>query len=225
MNKVFFLVNTMEESPFKGKLKKYLSSMSVTIGESLPKSINEYDLVILWSYRKVIPNLSQYRNIIVFHSSNLPEGKGWAPIYYAIKEMDTHFTITGFLASDEVDAGDIIVKARFTLLPSYTAHFLRQWDHEISLLLVQKILRRYKGRTIQGVSQAVEATYRPRRKSEDNEINIKTPFVELIPHLRACENSHPAFFHYEGVKYQVTVEPEPQPEFPKDLKITFYDST
>jgi len=225
MNKVFFLVNSMEDYFFKSKLKQYLSSMKVTVGESFPKSINEYDLVILWSYRKVIPNLGQYRNIIVFHSSNLPEGKGWAPIYYAIKEMDTHFTITGFIASDKVDEGDIIVKARFAILPSYTAHFLRQWDHEISLLLVQKILARFKGRTIKGISQSSEGTYRPRRQSDENEINVKTPFVELIPHLRACEKQHPAFFHYEGVKYQVTVEPDPKPEFPKDLEIVFYDSS
>ena len=61
------------------------------------------------------------------------------------------------------------------------------------------------------------------RQPKDNEIKSGIKFSEAIAHLRACEKRSPAFFIHQGEKYCVSVQPEKQPVFPIDLKITFYD--
>jgi hypothetical protein len=45
----------------------------------------------------------------------------------------------------------------------------------------------------------------------------------MINHIRACEESHPAFFYLNKTKYVIKVKPENKPNFPKKLEIKFYD--
>jgi len=224
MKRVFFLINGLDEFDFLKHVEKYLSGVSVTVGDSLPQHANEYDLIVLWSYRKIIRDVSS-KNIILFHSTNLPEGKGWAPIYYSISSGQKYFTISGILADEKVDSGDIIVKARFKIKDNYTAEHIRNWDDEISVMLVKKILQRFANKKIKGKKQIGRETTNPRRRPEDNKIDRKSRFDEIINHLRACEKNHPAFFYYKKTKYNIIIEPDIRPEFPSDLKIVFYDST
>jgi methionyl-tRNA formyltransferase len=224
MKRVFFLVNRLDEFNFFEYIEKYLNGVSVTVGDSLPKHANEYDLIVLWSYRKIIRDVSS-KNIILFHSTNLPEGKGWAPIYYSISLGRKYFTISGILADEKIDSGDVIVKAKFKIKDNYTAEYIRKWDDEISIMLVKKILGKFANKKIKGKKQVGVGTTNPRRKPDDNEIELKSRLGEKINHLRACEKNHPAFFYYKKIKYNITIEPEQKPEFPSDLKITFYDST
>ena len=224
MKRVFFLVNKLGEFDFLQYVKKHLNEISVTVGDSLPEHTDEYDLIVLWSYRKIIKNIPSGKNIILFHSSDLPDGKGWAPIYYSIHSGLEHFTISGILADEKVDSGDIIVKAKFRIKDNYTAEHIRKWDHEISIILVKKILERFANGKIKGGKQEGVGTSNPRRKLDENKIDLKSRFKHTINHLRACEKNHPAFFYYNQTKYNITIEPEIEPEFPADLKIKFYDS-
>lgn len=224
MKQVFFLVNKIDEFNFCQYVEKHLNEISVTVGDSLPEHTDEYDLIVLWSYRKIIKNIPSGKNIILFHSSDLPDGKGWAPIYYSIRSGLEHFTISGILADERVDSGDIIVKAKFRIKDNYTAEHIRKWDHEISIILVKKILERFANGKIKGGKQEGVGTSNPRRKPDENKIDLKSRFEQTINHLRACEKNHPAFFYYNQTKYSITIEPEIEPEFPADLKIKFYDS-
>lgn len=225
MKRVFFLVNKIDEFNFCQYIEKYLNEISVIVGDSLPEHTDEYDLIVLWSYRKIIKKIPNGKNIILFHSSDLPDGKGWAPIYYSIRSGLEHFTISGILADERVDSGDIIVKAKFRIKDNYTAEHIRKWDHEISIILVKKILERFANGKIRGEKQEEVGTSNPRRKPDENRIDLKSRFEQTINHLRACEKNHPAFFYYNQTKYNITIEPETEPDFPADLKIKFYDST
>lgn len=217
-------MNKLDEFNFFEYIEKHLNDVNVTVGDSLPQHANEYDLIVLWSYRKIIKDVSS-KNIILFHSTDLPKGKGWAPIYYSISSGQKYFTISGILADEKVDSGDIIVKAKFKIKNNYTAEYIRKWDQEISIILVKKILEKFANKRIKGKKQIGTTTTNPRRRLQDNEIDLKSKFGEKINHLRACEKNHPAFFYYNKVKYNIAIEPEPKPEFPSDLKIMFYDST
>lgn len=224
MKRVFFLVNKLDEFNFFQYVKKHLNEISVTVGDSLPEHTDEYDLIVLWSYRKIIKNVPSGKNIILFHSSDLPDGKGWAPIYYSIRSGLEYFTISGILADQRVDSGDIVVKAKFRIKDNYTAEHIRKWDHEISIILIKKILERFANGKIRGKKQEGVGTSNPRRKPDENRIELKSRFEQTINHLRACEKSHPAFFYYNQTKYNIIIEPEMEPDFPADLKIKFYDS-
>lgn len=55
--KSIFLVNKLEKFDFQQHLNKYLSDVNITVGESLPSN-TDYDLIILWNYRKILKNIS-----------------------------------------------------------------------------------------------------------------------------------------------------------------------
>ncbi|MDB5223185.1 MAG: formyltransferase [Chitinophagaceae bacterium] len=224
MKKIFFLLNNFNEFTFSEYLNKYLRNLcSISFGDILPENTNEYDLIILWNYRKILKNIGEKKNIVVFHSTNLPEGRGWAPIFYTVFNKNKYFHITGILADNEVDSGDIIIQAKFEIKPEYTAKYLRIWDEEICIILIKRILEHFQSNKLTGKQQTGISSYHPKRIVQDNEINVDCIFKDQIPLLRACENKFPAFFIFDKVKYIINIEPEVKPAFPEDLEITFYN--
>lgn len=223
MKKVFFLVNTLSEFVFGSLIEKYLLDVHVSVGESLPQHSEEYDLIVLWNYRKIIKGVQDKKNIIIFHSADLPEGRGWAPIYYSISNNKEFYVVSGILAGEGVDTGDIIVKARFRIRDNYTAEMIRQWDNEISISLIKDILKRFDGKELKGIKQEGKASTYSRRTPKDNEVRVDLPLSDIINHLRACEKQHPAFFYFNKIKYFIKIEPEYKAEFPDDLEIIFPD--
>lgn len=219
--KVFFLVNKLAEFDFSDLIEKHLVGHSVTVGNDLPFRPEEFDLVVLWSYRKKILVPDGLRNIVLFHSSSLPAGRGFAPIYNTIARGLNRYVVSGILVAPEIDEGDILVQASFAMRPEYIASDLRQWDAEISLLLTRMLLERSVPAGLNGRKQTGLASWWPRRNPQENEIDIKLPFESIISHLRACEEGHPAFFMYDGVRYLVSVRPEIPSTFPADVEIVF----
>ena len=224
MKKVMFLVNSLEEFDFGAEAKELLPETHITVGESLPDRCEDFQLVVLWSFRKLLPQVAGRSNVVVFHSSDLPAGRGWAPIYHALATGQETFTISGILPMAEADTGDVVAKARFRIRPEHTAENLRRWDHRISLLLSAKLLERFPDGRLRGKPQAGPASWYSRRRPEQNEVPLDKPLGELVPHLRACEARHPAFFLYQGIRYDIRIAPAAPPPFPADLEFEFYDS-
>ncbi len=216
MTRVAFVVNSVTEFGAWRLLTEYLPGVSWYVCEHLPPADVGPDVVVLWSYRKFIPEAAQRNNVILFHSSDLPEGRGWAPIYRAIADGLERYTISAIRAADPVDSGDILARASFAMRPEYTAERLRDWDEEVCIRMLAQMLPRWP---ITGQKQREGETFYPRRWPEDNMVRLSERLGDLVPHLRACERRHPAFFEYQGVKYRITVEPETIAEFPADLRI------
>ncbi len=223
MKKIFFLVNSVDEFKSHKHLQQYLPDVKCTIQTSFPISPEKFDLIILWNYRKIIPNISNLKNIIIFHGSDLPSGKGWAPIYNSIVKKIPKYTISGILPGENVDSGDIIVKAKFSIKDFHSAESIREFDNEISILLIKKILEKFPNNTLKGQKQIGEESFFHRRYLKDNEIKMDSRISEIFDHLRACEMKHPAFFYHNEIKYIIHIEPEKKPEFPNDLEIIFFD--
>ena len=74
MKKIFFLVNKKDEFSSENYLEKHLKNFEIHIEDTLPENLDNYDLIVLWSYRKILKNISHRKNIIIFHSSDLPQG-------------------------------------------------------------------------------------------------------------------------------------------------------
>jgi len=220
-SRIFFVLNDLNEFNFSEHIKTYLTKNEVIIGTQLPPHIQDYRLIVLWNYRKIIKDIPNPNNVILFHSSDLPYGKGWAPIYYAITEKQKYYIISGIFASGKIDSGDVIIKARFQILPNYRASDIRRFDSEISIILVKKILERFKSQAIAGRPQISAGSYRFKRTIEDNRIDTSLTFETLVPHLRACETSHPAYFEFEGIRYDVMINTSTIAEFPDIVEITF----
>jgi methionyl-tRNA formyltransferase len=221
VTRLFFVVNHPDQREFAEFTAKYLADCTIEVGTSTPPAPERYRLIVLWNYRSVVHPIPTSANVVLFHGSDLPQGRGWAPIYHALSEGASHYTVSGILAAEGIDCGDIVVKARFPILPQYTAADLRRFDAEISVMLLGKIIRRFAGRRIVGVPQAGVASYRRRRTPDDGEIDITKPFATLIQHLRACEPEHPAFFYLDGVKYLIQVAVAERASFPSEISIEF----
>ncbi len=219
--RICILLNNLNEFNFSQLLYRYLpnSRFDVEILEKFPDDPKKFQLIIPWNYKKIIKHTLNLSNVVILHSSDLPEGRGWAPIYYSFQEKKTEYVISAILAASKVDEGEIILRARFTIEDSYTASFLRGIDEELSLIMIAKIIERWPCGKIVGVRQSGNGTYRPRRHPKDNEIDIGDTLNRVLPHLRGVEKTSPAFFFLNEVKYIIEVRPEFEPNKPR--KVTF----
>ena len=219
------MVERGAELGISAHLVRHLNQHVITIGDIFPERPEDYRLIVLWNLHWVIRDLPATRNVVVFHSSDLPQGRGWAPVYHALAGSQDEFVISAIFAASEVDSGEVIAKARFRIQSCHTSTSVRAIDEEVCIMLAAAILERFKGLPITGVPQVGMGSFYPRRRPEDNEVDISCSLVDLIPHLRACEARHPAFFDWQGCRYHIAITPEKMPGFPDDLRIEFPDET
>jgi methionyl-tRNA formyltransferase len=221
MKKIFFLLNDLTEFNAQKYVDEMLCSYQVSFGTSLPVNIGEFDLVIPWNYKKKIKNY-KFNNIIIFHSSDLPQGKGWAPIFNAFNKKLKEYVISAILLDDNVDSGNIIAKAKFEIKNTYTAEFIRKVDEEISIKMIAEIISEFDNKSMTGIKQdKTKETYYERRYPEDNKLDINKPIKQLVHILKGCENANPAFFKYKGDEFEITIKARVTPVFPDDLEIIY----
>ena len=219
--KIFFLLNHLSEFNAQAFCKKYISCHDIIYGVSLPEDPECFDLIIPWNYKKIIKDY-KLKNIIIFHSSDLPKGKGWAPIFNVFyKELD-EYVISAILLDENVDSGNIIAQGKFKMRNIYTAEFIRKIDEEVSIMMISDVLERMKKNVLTGAEQdKTQETYYARRYPKDNELNINATLASVVPILKGCEKNHPSFFYYKGDKFNITITPSVPPSMPEDLEITF----
>ncbi|MDC0893237.1 formyltransferase family protein [Pseudomonadales bacterium] len=221
MKKVFFLLNDISEFEIQHLCEKYLSDYIVSKGTELPDNPGDFSLIVPWNYKKIIRNY-ELNNIVIFHSSDLPSGKGWAPIFNAFNENLKYYVISAVLLSERVDSGPIVAKAKFKIKNTYTAEITRKIDEEIVLMMAAEIIERFDGKELTGIEQnTLHESYYKRRYPKDNEVNGDDSLNNLIYKLKGCEESHPAFFNFKGDEFVISVKPKIMPSFPEDLQITF----
>jgi methionyl-tRNA formyltransferase len=218
--KIFFLLNHLSEFNAQTFCKKYLKNHEISYGVTLPENPESFDLITPWNYKKIIKDY-KLKNIIIFHSSDLPKGKGWAPIFNVFyKELD-EYVISAILLDEEVDSGNIIAQGKFQMRNTYTAEFIRKIDEEVSIMMISDILERMKKNVLTGAEQdKTQETYYARRYPKDNELNVNSTLASLVPSIKGSEKSHPSFFYYKGDKFIISIKPSIPPSMPDDLKIT-----
>jgi len=220
---VCILLNHEYNFDYLQLIEEYLPCLkfNVEIKKEFPEEHNRYQLIVALSYQKIIKNVSQYKNVVIIHSSDLPKGRGWGAIYYSFAEKLSSYVVTVLFANEVVDAGHIIAQARFPIKADYTAPFLRSLDFKVSLILISKILERWPNGDYVGKEQIGNPSYRKKRIPNDNVCDSNENLYSLMPHLRGCEAAHPAFFYFNNVKYLIEVRPEISPSFPDELIIEF----
>lgn len=215
---VWFVVNDNAEFVFSSLVDKYLSDIYVGVLTSLPAVIPENELFILWNYRKKIEVSEKVPNIMIFHGSALPKGRGWATIYNSIASGDPIYTLTGLQLSPEIDAGDIVIEAKVTKHETMDAKTLRQIDEELTFLMLREILVNFAGKKIKGRKQTGTPSYFSRRYPEDNQIAIDAKIDDVFLKLLACEDSAPAYIEKNGFRFMLKLEPMKPPPSP-EIKI------
>lgn len=171
--------------------------------------LTEGDILYLVSCSQIIgrKDRARYKNVMVLHASDLPEGRGWSPHIWAILDGREELTLSLLSAEDGVDTGAIWAKKRFSV-PRHALY------DEINDLLFQAELA-LMDRGIEMVAagetplpQAMkDSSYYPRRTPDDSRLDPARSLVELFDQIRVADpDRFPAFFEMRGKTYDLILK-------------------
>jgi methionyl-tRNA formyltransferase len=169
---------------------------------------NSFDIVFILSYHKIIEK--EYRILhkhnIVVHSSDLPEGKGWAPLFWQILEGKNEIVFSMFEASDGVDDGDIYMKKVLKLNGNEMNSELRKKQAELIIEMCVEFINNYEKYKNPTPQKGKESFYK-KRTAKDSELDINKTIKEQFNLLRIVDNdNYPAFFYKDNQKYILKIE-------------------
>lgn len=136
------LVNILNNKGYETKLFFYHEEIS-----------EEFEIVFILSYFKIIPYefLKKHKHNLVIHESDLPEGRGWAPLFWQILENKNKIPIVLFEATENVDEGEIYLKDYILLREDEIYDEIRKKQAIKSTELCLKFLENYE--TLKPVKQ------------------------------------------------------------------------
>lgn len=168
-----------------------------------------FDVVFILSYFNIIDEcfLERNKHNLVVHESALPQGKGWAPLFWQILEGNDLVPIVLFEATKETDAGDIYIQDNIILDGSELHDEIRSLQAEKTVEMCLRFLEEYDD--LRPVKQTGKETFYPRRTSKDSLLGINKSIAEQFDLLRIVNNDEfPAFFNYRGHKYILKIVKE-----------------
>lgn len=152
--------------------------------------------VIGWSQIVRPPVLwAPKRGAVGIHPTLLPEGRGRAPIPWAILKQLPEAGVTMFLLDEGVDSGPIIAQERLPLAPDETATTLYERVCKAHVTLIQKTWAAFENNQINPIPQDHEkATYWLKRTPEDGRISLDMSVYEVERLVRATTRPYPGAF-------------------------------
>ena len=167
-----------------------------------------YDVLFILSYHHIIEDkyLNKCRYNIVVHASDLPQGKGWSPLFWQVLEGKSQITFSMFEAGSSVDDGDIYLKRTLLLNGSELNEELRhkqaQMINDMCLDFVGSI-----DQCLPPTKQIGDESFYPKRNKKHSELDVNKTIAEQFDLLRIVSNEeYPAFFYFRGHKYFLTIE-------------------
>ena len=169
------------------------------------------DFCFCLSFGHIVPRefRRKFRNTLVVHESNLPQGRGWAPMTWQILEGYKSIAVSLIEAEDEVDAGVIYAQEWInlngtelnaewrTLQANATKRLCRGWvNHHHEWLKTARY-------------QSGNATFYARRRPKDSKLDVNKTIAEQFDLLRVVDNqNYPAFFSHRGRMFVLRIEPK-----------------
>lgn len=178
-----------------------------------PTKIKNYEIVFVLGYTRILgPSfLSNNKLAMVVHESNLPEGKGFAPLQWQILEGKNDITFSLIEINHQVDSGDIILQSVLNLNGTELYDELRYKQSKITFDLVKEFLNIYP--SFKKTKQQGKETFYKKRSIKHSELNMDKTLRELFPLLRINNNNEwPSFFKYKGNKYILKIFKSQQDE-------------
>jgi len=145
-----------------------------------------------------------YFNLVV-HESDLPRGRGFAPMTWQILEGENSIVMCLIEAREKVDSGKVYIKKYLQLDGTELNDELRDFQGRMSVEICLEFLEMKE--PPEGEEQKGDATYYPRRTPRDSELDVEKTIAEQFNLLRVVDNErYPAFFVLDGVNYILRIE-------------------
>ena len=192
--------------PFAKELKNNIINSKLFLNHQELKG--SFDIVFILSYHNIIPAefLAKNKHNIVIHASALPQGKGWAPLFWQVLEGKDEIPFSMFEASNGVDNGDIYMQKTLQLNGYELNEDLRAKQARFTINMCQEFINNYEEYKIPNV-QSGEENFYPKRTSKDSKLNVDKTIQEQFNLLRIVDNDeYPAFFEIDDNVYKLKIE-------------------
>lgn len=171
--------------------------------------LEEADISAFISCGKLVSGkgLIKSKSNIVCHPSDLPKGRGFAPIAWEVLNGATELIFTLFEANENVDDGKIYQKKIIKLTGTELSADLRDIQAEETFNMIFDYILKYPNNV--GEEQKGEPTFYKRRNPNDSELDINKSISEQMNLLRVVDNEfYPAFFTFNDEKFVLKIEKE-----------------
>lgn len=169
------------------------------------------DFCFCLSFSRIVPSAvrSRYKHTLVVHESDLPQGRGWAPMTWQILEGKTRIPVTLIEATDAIDSGPVYLQEWIDLSGTELNPEWRALQGQATLRLCQQWVRAYPGVVHRARAQVGEGSVYPRRRPGDSQLDPNKTLVEQFNLLRVVDNeSYPAYFDMKGRRYRLEIDPQ-----------------
>lgn len=193
--------------------EKYTSSLAEALKQnhevkivSDVKDIEQGDILFALSLYQLIKkeDLAKNKHNIVIHESDLPAGKGWAPLAWQILEGKNKITFTLFEIDEKVDNGAIYFKDELVLNGTELSDELRELQAKKRIEMCLKFVNEYP-HTL--TPQLGTESFYMKRTADSSELDINKSIAEQFNLLRVVDNeNYPAFFNFNGQKFKLKIE-------------------
>ena len=190
-----------------GHLKKLKSLKKYKFHKSKKySSIVNQDIVFILGYTRILSKsfLKRNRLCLVSHESNLPKGKGFAPVQWQVLENKKVIPIMLIEAISKVDSGKIYSTQNFRLNGTELFHEIRKKQGLATFKIIKKFLSEYP--KVYCKSQSGKETYYRKRNTNDSRLDINLSIKDQFNLLRIVDNENwPAFFHFKNKIFNIKI--------------------
>lgn len=161
-----------------------------------------FEVVFMLSYFKIISEdfLKKHKHNLVVHESQLPAGRGWAPLFWQILERKNSIPIVLLEANKDADDGPIYIKNNIFLSGYELYNEIRRKQAEKTIELCLRFLSEYK--RLKPLQQFGKPAFYRRRNPFDSRLDINKSIKDQFNLLRIVDNEEfPAFFKHKGKTY------------------------
>jgi len=191
----------LKKSTLIKKNKKYSSKIFTNY-----RRIENYEIVFILNYTKILkPNFLKKNALnLIIHASDLPKGKGFAPLQWQILEKKNKISICLFEAVQKFDSGRIFAKDHLILKGTELYDEIRYHEAKVIIRMIKIFLKKYPN--VISKKQTGKSTFYKKRNPNDSELNINIPIKKLFNQMRIANNEKwPSFFYFKNKKFIIKI--------------------
>tara|TARA_E500000318_G_scaffold111120_1_gene128577 strand:+ start:11908 stop:13125 length:1218 start_codon:yes stop_codon:yes gene_type:complete len=196
----------VEDLALEWELAGHSVRVSYSVEQTLPA-----DFCFCLSFSRIVSPVTRqhYRHTLVVHESDLPQGRGWAPMTWQILEGKNRIPITLIEAVDAVDAGPIYLQEWIELNGTELNSEWRALQAQTTQHMCRQWVQAYPAIAESARHQEAGGSIYARRRPADSRLDPSKTLAEQFNLLRVVDNeSYPAFFEFNGRRYRIRIDPQ-----------------
>ena len=175
------------------------------------EELKKGDICFYLSYEHIVKKeiLKKFRNNLVVHASDLPNGKGWSPLTWQILDGKKKIHVSLIEADEKVDSGKIYKKLQIKFNGFELLDELRFSVTDVTFKLCRNFVEKFPQSLKKAKPQNGKETFYPRRFKKDSKLDLNKSILEQFNLFRVVDNDrYPAFFELNGSKYYLMIKAE-----------------